>query len=256
MEIKDIAFSYDKKVKLLKSINTSVEKGEITTIIGPNGSGKSTLLGVLCRHLTAETGQVVLDGKDSVHYKPKEFAKKLAIVHQQNEAPSDMTVENIVAFGRLPYKSIFQQPRDEDRESVEWALSCTNLTEKRKLTIDKLSGGEKQRVWIAMSLAQKTSLLLLDEPTTYLDIYYQFEVLEFIKGLNKAYGLTILMVLHDINQAIKYSDQIIVMKDGEVYMKGTPKQVITKETMKHIYGVDVVLRDDKDTGLHIIPIGI
>ncbi|MCS7464736.1 ABC transporter ATP-binding protein [Paenibacillus doosanensis] len=256
MEIKDITFSYDKKNDQLKSVTGHIEPGKITTIIGPNGCGKSTLLGVMSQNYTPRNGEVILDGKAISLYKPKELAKKLAVVHQHNDAPSDMTVEKLTGFGRMPHKSMFSQSNEEDEQAIEWALNCTNLQSKRKLTIDQLSGGERQRVWIAMALAQKTGILFLDEPTTYLDIYYQIELLELIKQLNAKYGLTIVMVLHDINQAIRYSDHLIVMKQGEIAMKGAPHEVITESTVKLIYGVDVVVKSGEDTGLYMVPVGI
>ncbi|WP_028552565.1 ABC transporter ATP-binding protein [Paenibacillus sp. UNC451MF] len=256
MEIKDVTFSYDKKNNQLKSINGEIQIGKITTIIGPNGCGKSTLLGVMSQNYAPQSGQIVLDGKLLSGYKPKELARKLAVVHQQNEAPADLTVEKLTRFGRLPHQSFFTQPKEEDEQAVEWALSCTNLSGKRNLTLDQLSGGERQRVWIAMALAQKTNILFLDEPTTYLDIYYQIELLELVKMLNSSFGLTIVMVLHDINQAIRYSDQLIVMKNGEIAMKGEPCDVITEGTVKAIYGVDVLVKHEKDTGFYLVPVGI
>ncbi|MGE7922645.1 ABC transporter ATP-binding protein [Viridibacillus arvi] len=256
MEIKSISFSYDKKIDLLKSISTSIPQGKITTIIGPNGCGKSTLLSVMSRNHVPRDGHVVLDEKDIVEYKPKEFAKKLSIVHQQNEAPDDMTVEKLVAFGRIPYKKLLQGAADEDEEAIEWALTCTNLQDKRNKSIAALSGGERQRVWIAMSLAQKTPILFLDEPTTFLDIYYQIEILELVLYLNKTYGLTIVMVLHDINQAIRYSNNMIVMKNGVIMCEGKPNDIMTEEIIKDIYGVDVALKSDELSGLYMVPIGI
>ena len=202
------------------------------------------------------SGEVILDGKAISEYKPKEFARKLAVVHQQNEAPADITVEKLISFGRMPYKNIFSPQTDEDREAIERALVCTNLQSKRDKPIYALSGGERQRVWIAMTLAQNTPMLFLDEPTTYLDIYYQLEILELVKELNEVHGLTIVMVLHDINQAIRYSDHIIVMKDGEIITKGNPNDVITEEMIKAIYGVDVIVKQDEDTGLYMVPMGI
>ncbi|MEI7025798.1 ABC transporter ATP-binding protein [Paenibacillus sp. y28] len=256
MEIKQITFSYDKKTDQLKSVSSEIQPGKVTAIIGPNGCGKSTLLGVMSSNYVPRSGQVILDGKAINTYKPKELAKKLAVVHQHNDAPSDMTVEKLTSYGRLPHSSLFAQNGEEDEKAIDWALSCTNLEGKRTVTIDQLSGGERQRVWIAMALAQKTPILFLDEPTTFLDIYYQIEILELVKRLNETYGLTIVMVLHDINQAIRYSDQIIVMKSGEIVMKGEPHEVITEQTVKAIYGVDVLVKDDKDTGLYMVPIGI
>ncbi|MFA2830076.1 ABC transporter ATP-binding protein [Bacillus paranthracis] len=256
MEIKNVTFSYDNVTNRLKSVSSEIESGKITTIIGPNGCGKSTLLGVMSRNHAPNSGEVILDGKTISEYKPKEFARKLAVVHQQNEAPADITVEKLISFGRMPYKNVFSSQTDEDREAIERALTCTNLQSKREKPIHALSGGERQRVWIAMTLAQSTPMLFLDEPTTYLDIYYQLEILELVKELNEVYGLTIVMVLHDINQAIRYSDHIIVMKDGEIVTKGNPNEVITEEMVKAIYGVDVVVKQDEDTGLYMVPMGI
>lgn len=256
MDIKELTFSYDNKINRLENINGEIQKGEITTIIGPNGCGKSTLLGVMSNNYLPQKGQVILEGKEIHKYKPKEFAKMLAVVHQQNEAPSDMTVEKLTSYGRLPHRSMFMPISEEDEEAIEWALTCTNLQEKRHASIDSLSGGEKQRVWIAMTLAQKTQYLFLDEPTTYLDIYYQYEILALIKQLNTEYGLSIVMVLHDINQAIQYSDTIIVMKEGEIVLKGSPKEIISEQLISDIYGIDVVVKNDERTGLYIVPIGI
>ncbi|PFA75154.1 ABC transporter ATP-binding protein [Bacillus cereus] len=256
MEIKNVTFSYDNVTNRLKSVSSEIEIGKITTIIGPNGCGKSTLLSVMSRNHTPSSGEVILDGKAISEYKPKEFARKLAVVHQQNEAPADITVEKLISFGRMPYKNIFSPQTDEDREAIERALVCTNLQSKRDKPIYALSGGERQRVWIAMTLAQNTPMLFLDEPTTYLDIYYQLEILELVKELNEVHGLTIVMVLHDINQAIRYSDHIIVMKDGEIITKGNPNDVITEEMIKAIYGVDVIVKQDEDTGLYMVPMGI
>lgn len=256
MEIKDITFSYDDKINRLDNVNGEIKRGEITTIIGPNGCGKSTLLGVMSNNYLPQQGQIILDGKKVREYKPKELAKKLAVVHQENEAPSDMTVEKLTTYGRLPHRSMFSTMTDEDEEAVEWALTCTNLQEKRNETIDSLSGGEKQRVWIAMTLAQKTQFLFLDEPTTYLDIYYQYEILALIKRLNHEHGLSIVMILHDINQAIQYSDTIIVMKEGKIILKGSPEEVISEQLISDTYGIDVVVKNDERTGLYIVPVGI
>ena len=256
MEIKNVTFSYDNVTDRLKSVSSEIEIGKVTTIIGPNGCGKSTLLGVMSRNHDPRSGEVILDGKAISQYKPKEFARKLAVVHQQNEAPADMTVEKLTSFGRMPHKNIFSSQTDEDREAIERALAYTNLLSKRDKEIHALSGGERQRVWIAMTLAQETPMLFLDEPTTYLDIYYQLEILELVKELNEVHGLTIVMVLHDINQAIRYSDHIIVMKDGEIVTKGKPDDVVTESMIKAIYGVDVVVKQDEDIGLYMVPMGI
>ncbi|BFT68934.1 ABC transporter ATP-binding protein [Paenibacillus sp. P36] len=256
MEINNISFSYDKKNDQLKSVTSEIVMGKITTIIGPNGCGKSTLLGVMSNNYTPHTGQVVLDGKELNMYRTKDLAKKLAVVHQSNEAPSDLTVEKLTSFGRLPHRTLFAQERKEDEEAIEWALTCTNLQNKRTKTLQQLSGGERQRVWIAMAIAQRTSILFLDEPTTFLDMYYQIEILELIKKLNVDHGLTIVMVLHDMNQAIRYSDRLIVMKNGQLFMEGTPHDIMTESMIKSVYGVDVIVKHDQDTGLYMVPVGI
>ena len=256
LEIKDIVVSHDGSKRHLNGVTTAIQKGKITTILGPNGCGKSTLLSVMARLNKPIEGFVKLDHRDLMDYKQKEFARKLAIVYQQNEIPEDLTVEKLVRFGRMPYTSFFNQNGEEDEEAIEWALACTNLIDKRHNDLQELSGGERQRVWIAMALAQKTELLCLDEPTTYLDIYYQIELLELVKQLNEQYSLTIVMVLHDINQAIQYSDHIIVMKDGNVIAEGEPKVVITAQLMKQVYGVNVAFREDEQLGYYMMPVSI
>lgn len=256
MDIKEVTFSYDKKRDALHEIDSSIDIGKVTTIIGPNGCGKSTLLGVLSNHLQPQIGDVLLDGKSLAEFKPKELARKLAVVHQQNSAPSDMTVEKLTAYGRIPYKNLFSSSTDEDEKAIEWALESTNLLDMRHTPIDSLSGGQMQRVWIAMALTQQTPYLFLDEPTTYLDIFYQYELLELIRSLNKQHGISIVMVLHDINQAIKYSDVILVMKDGRIAAKGNPQDIITADLIRDIYGVNVIVKHDPAAGTYIVPVGI
>lgn len=256
MEVNKVVVSHDGVQKHLQGVSTEILKGKITTIIGPNGCGKSTLLNVLSRNNRPLEGTVKLENRDLVEYKPKEFAKKFAIVYQQNDIPNDLTVEKLVMFGRMPYSSLLKKKSKEDEEAVTWALTCTNLLEKREKELSALSGGERQRVWIAMALAQKSEMLCLDEPTTYLDIYYQIELLELVKKLNKDHGLTIVMVLHDINQAIQYSDQIILMKAGSIIAEGAPSEVINADVMKEVYGVRAKFYNDDDIGLYMLPVGI
>lgn len=256
MEIQDIIVSHDNTRNHLDGVSTIIQKGKITTIIGPNGCGKSTLLNVMSRNYMPKSGNVSLESKDLVHYKSKEFAKKLAIVYQQNDVPKDLTVEKLVSFGRLPHHSMLKRNHEEDVKAIEWALACTNLLEKRENNLEALSGGERQRVWIAMALAQQSEILCLDEPTTYLDIYYQIELLELVKALNKEYGLTIVMVHHDINQAIRYSDQIILMKAGQIIAEGAPRNVITREVIKEVYGVEAIFNEDEQFGFYMVPLAI
>lgn len=256
MEIKQVVVSYDGTTKHLDSVSTQFPKGKVTTIIGPNGCGKSTLLNVMSRNHKPFAGQAMLENRDLVEFKPKEFAKKFAIVYQQNDIPQDLTVEKLVMYGRMPYSSLFQKKTAEDDEAVTWALSCTKLLEKRGKDLSALSGGERQRVWIAMALAQKSEMLCLDEPTTYLDIYYQLELLELVKHLNEQYGLTIVMVLHDINQALRYSDHIVLMKSGTIVAEGIPREVITKEVIKEVYGVNSVFHEDEELSIYMMPLSI
>ena len=256
MEIQNIIVSHDNTRNHLDGVSTAIQKGKITTIIGPNGCGKSTLLSVMSRNNMPKSGHVSLEHKDLLQYKPKEFAKKLAIVYQQNDVPKDLTIEKLVSFGRLPHNTMLKRNQDQDAKAIDWALTCTNLLDKRHNDLEALSGGERQRVWIAMALAQQSEILCLDEPTTYLDIYYQIELLELVKTLNEEHGLTIVMVLHDINQAIRYSNHIILMKAGQIVAEGAPREVITKEVIKEVYGVDALFNEDEQLGLYMVPLGI
>lgn len=256
MEIKKITFAYEDRIIRLYDINSEINKGEITTIIGPNGSGKSTLLGVMTNNYKPQKGYILLNGKFINRYHPKELAKMLGVVHQKNRAPSDMTVEDLVFYGRLPHKGTFSGYSAEDYEKVEWALKNTGLYERKDMTIDTLSGGQQQRTWIAMALAQDTPYLFLDEPTSNLDIYYQYEILELIKRLNEEHQLTIVMVLHDINQAMQYSETVIAMKDGKIIASGHPEEIIDEHLMKEVYGIKVAIKSDKNLGKYIVPIGI
>lgn len=256
MEINGITFAYDDKITRLHNINGKINKGEITTIIGPNGCGKSTLMSVMTNNNTAQQGNIILDGKKLNKYKPKELAKTLGVVHQRNVAPEDMTVEKLVHYGRLPHKSTFAAASEKDDEKVKWALECTGLYERKHMTIDTLSGGQQQRVWIAMALAQDTPFLLLDEPTSNLDIYFQYEILELVKELRDEHGLTIVMVLHDINQAIQYSDSVIAMKKGKIIAKGNPDDIVNEQLIYDVYGVRVIVKEDEHVGKYIVPLGI
>lgn len=169
----------------------------------------------------------------------QEFARKAAIVHQYNTAADDITVERLVAFGRTPYQKLLGGPGREDEEYIDWAIRITDMEKFRDREVSKLSGGQRQRVWIAMALAQNTKILFLDEPTTYLDIRYQLDILRLVRRLNEQYGITIIMVLQDINQAIHYSDRIIGLKDGQVGMEGPPGRIITTQSIRQLYGVEL-----------------
>jgi len=254
MEIREIAFHYGEK-PFIEQLSGTIRRGKITTILGPNGSGKSTLLSLLVNQLAPKSGAVVLDGKELSAYRTKDIAKKMAIVHQQNSAPSDLTVERLVSYGRSPYQAFFSAKDDAEEQVVAWALKVTNLEHMAKKKISELSGGERQRAWIAMALAQKTEILFLDEPTTYLDIYYQLEILNLVRQLNQEYNMTIVMVLHDINQAIQFSDDLFIMKKGRLMYTGPSKEVITKERLKEVYDIHADIRwCEKNQCQYIMPI--
>lgn len=238
MEVRDLHFAYGKN-KVLKGVSLKIEEGKITTIMGANGCGKSTLFSLMTKNLYPGKGNIFLKGKNIQNLNLKEFARKVAIVQQYNSASDDITVENLVAFGRTPHKKMMQGDSAEDERMIEWALEVTNLMEYRDREVSRLSGGQRQRVWIAMALCQGTKTLFLDEPTTYLDIRYQIEILQLVKKLNQEFGITIIMVLHDINQAITYSDNIIGMKDGVVLVEGDPEEVITEESIRELYGIEL-----------------
>lgn len=240
MQIEHISFGYGDKL-VLHDLSLEIKKGKITTILGQNGSGKSTLFQLLTRNRKGYQGTISLDGKNLTTYKRKEFAKKVAVVSQYNTAPHDITVRELVAYGRTPHQFLGKKNREEDQEAVDWALEVTKLTDLQEEVLCNLSGGQQQRVWIAMALAQKTELIFLDEPTTYLDVHYQIELLQLVKELNQQYGITIVMILHDINQAVHYSDYVITLKQGKIITNGPSEEVVTSAFLKEIYDVELDL---------------
>ena len=238
-----LTFSYDKR-RVLKELTVEIREGAITTLLGANGCGKTTLLNLLTKNLKPTKGRITVDGADIGDFSLKEFARLAAIVHQKNAAPDDLTVERLVSYGRLPYTSVFKfSLDDENQKQVDRALELTSLTKLRDRPIGMLSGGQRQRAFIAMALAQDTKLLFLDEPTTFLDVRYQVEILQLVKKLNREQGMTIVMVLHDINQALAYSDEVIGMRGGRVAFQGAPEEVVTTESIRDLYGIELpVLR--------------
>ena len=237
IKAKNLNFSYDKDKTFINNLNVEIEKGKVTTILGPNGSGKSTLLSIFAGLNKPSSGDVIIKGKFIKSLKQKELAQEIATVHQQNTVPSDITVKELVYYGRIPHKKYFQGNSNEDEEIVEWAIKRTGLEKLKDKSVMSMSGGERQRAFIAMALAQKSEILFLDEPTTYLDIYHQVEILELVKELNEESNLTVVMVLHDINQAIKYSDNIIVMKLGEAIASGKVNEVINMNLLNDVYKI-------------------
>ncbi|EAE9671900.1 ABC transporter ATP-binding protein [Listeria monocytogenes] len=253
MEVRDVNFSYNGTDAILKNVSFTIQKNKINTIVGPNGSGKSTLLEILARLLSPNSGDVLLEGKSIFEWKAKEFAQNVAIVHQSNVLPDELMVKELLYFGRLPYKNWRMTRTKEDDLAVERALMQTELTEKAEKFVDSLSGGERQRVFIATALVQDTPILLLDEPTTFLDMYFQLEILELVKRLNQEENLTIVMILHDLNQALMYSDHLIVMKNGEVVAKGEPEELLTTDLIAETYGVVADVLNDANNGKYIVP---
>ena len=238
MEVRDLFFSYGKN-KVLKGTSFTIEEGKITTIMGANGCGKSTLFNLMTKNLYPRKGNIFLYGKNIQNLGLKDFAKRVSIVHQYNSSADDITVERLVSFGRTPHRKMMQGRSDEDEKMIRWAMEVTNILKYRDREVSRLSGGQRQRVWIAMALAQNTKILFLDEPTTYLDIRYQIEILKLVKKLNQEYGITIIMVLHNMNQAIHFSDRIIGLKEGEVAVQGAPDEVITEECIRDLYGISL-----------------
>lgn len=239
----NLTLGYDEK-EIIKNINIKIPEGKITALIGSNGCGKSTILRSLSRLLRPKVGSVLLDGKEIQKYSPKEVARKLAILPQNPIAPEGLSVESLCYYGRHPHKKIFSGYLEKDHKIVEWALKVTNMTDLKDRSLDSLSGGQRQRAWIAMSLSQETGLLLLDEPTTYLDLAHQIEVIELLKKINRTSGCTIVMVHHDLNQAARYADHLICIKNGSIYNEGTPKEVFTVEMIKNVFGINSVMIED------------
>ncbi|MDF2613374.1 MAG: iron-enterobactin transporter ATP-binding protein [Clostridia bacterium] len=232
---------------IVKSLSVEIPDKKITTIIGSNGCGKSTLLKAMTRIISHQSGTVVLDGKDISKENTKILAKKMAILPQTPESASGLTVSELVSYGRFPYQTGFGRLTKKDHEVIDWALSVTGTTEFRSRPVDALSGGQRQRVWIAMALAQETEIIFLDEPTTYLDMSHQLEVLELLQKLNLNEKRTIVMVLHDLNQAARFADYIIALKDGEIVKAGACEKVITPNILRQVFNIDALIGQDPRT---------
>lgn len=246
MQTNSLSLAYD-RVTIIEQLSLSIATGEITTLVGPNGCGKSTLLRGLARLLKPQTGEVLLDGK-AIHAMPtKELAKQLGILPQGPTAPEGLTVYELVAQGRYPHQGFFQQWSVEDEEATREAIAITNMANFADRPLDTLSGGQRQRAWIAMTLAQNTPILLLDEPTTYLDIGYQLEVMELIERLNREREMTILLVLHDLNQAARYSDRMIVLREGDIFADGAPADVLTQPLLAEVFNVHAKILFDPES---------
>lgn len=240
--VKNLSFAYGKH-QVLQGLDVSLREGKITTLIGANGCGKSTLFNLMTKNLKPDQGEIQFRGQDVAHLRLRDFAKEVSIVHQYNTAPPDLTVEKLVGYGRTPYHTLgLSGDPQQDEEKIRWALEITHTVKHKDKPVAELSGGQKQRVWIAMALAQDTKVLFLDEPTTYLDVRYQLQILKLIQKLNREYGITIVMVLHDINQSLYYSDEIVAMKGGKIIAQGEPECILTGELVKEVYDVDLTIQ--------------
>lgn len=241
-EIQDLHFAYGKH-QVLQGLDLVIHEGTITTMIGANGCGKSTLFNLMTKNLRADRGRISLKDRLVDDIKIKDFAKQVAIVHQYNTAPADLSVEKLISLGRSPYHTMGLSPDpEEDEKKVKWAMEITDTLKIRDKAVTQLSGGQKQRVWIAMALAQDTKVLFLDEPTTYLDVRYQLDILRLVQKLNREFGITVIMVLHDINQSLYYSDEIVALKAGKVIAQGIPEEIITSELVKQVFDVDLKIQ--------------
>lgn len=241
---------------VVQDLDLDVLHGAVTTVIGPNGCGKSTLLKTLGRLLKPSAGEVLLDGKRIHHVATKKVAAELALLPQSPLAPEGLVVRDLVARGRHPHQSWLRQWSADDEEVVEETLRWTSIEDLADKPIDELSGGQRQRAWIAMALAQQTGLVLLDEPTTFLDLSHQIEVLDLVRMLNRDRGATVVMVLHDLNLAARYSDQIVAMRDGRIMAAGRPEDVLTVDLLREVFSLDAHIMEDPVTGKPlVVPIG-
>ncbi|MFJ7936558.1 ABC transporter ATP-binding protein [Sporosarcina sp. NPDC096371] len=251
---KNVSYEHSSSFRL-EDIDLHIAEGEIVSLIGPNGSGKSTFLRLISRLITPRSGEVILDGKMIGSMKSQEVAKKLAMLPQMQDHQLDLTVGELIEFGRYPHRAAYGKLTQEDEDIVQWAMDVTRLTRFKNRPLQSLSGGERQRAWIAMAIAQRPKILLLDEPTTFLDISHQLEVMELVQALNEQFGMTVVMVLHDINQAARYSDRLIVLKGGKVQYDGIPQCVLCREMFQSIFEIDADIY--KDNGkLFFTPIRI
>ena len=247
----DLTLGYDDRV-IVDGLSLTVPAEEITVIVGANACGKSTLLGGLARLLKPRDGTVLLDGEDIHRLPTRDVATRLGILPQQPIAPEGISVGDLVARGRHPHQRWFRQWSTTDEDAVATALAATELTDIADRSVDELSGGQRQRVWIALALAQGTGLMLLDEPTTFLDLAHQVEVLDLLAGLNRTEQRTIVIVLHDLNLACRYAHHLVAMKDGAIVAEGRPGDVITVDTVRTVFGLESQVIADPLTGTPLV----
>ncbi|CCQ34418.1 Ferric enterobactin transport protein [Halorhabdus tiamatea SARL4B] len=238
---------------VIDGVTIRLPPGEVTALIGPNGSGKSTLLKGLADQLAIDAGTVLLDGEDVHTLETRELARKLGLLSQENVAPNSLTVEDLVSHGRYPHRGFFDSLSDADREAIDEAIELAGVDHLRDRSVGSLSGGQRQLVWIAMVLAQDTDVLLLDEPTTFLDMHHQLEVMEIVERLRDESDVTVGLVLHDIEQAARYADHVVALKDGTVRASGDPEAVLTESLLRDVFAVDASVATT-DRGLQITPV--
>ncbi|WP_113928778.1 ABC transporter ATP-binding protein [Bacillus sp. P14.5] len=246
IKVENLQIGYGNTI-IVEDLNITIPKGKISTIIGPNGCGKSTVLNTMARIIKQKSGVVSLDGKAVHKQSTEEVARIMAILPQDPKAMEGLTVRDLVSFGRFPYQKGFGKLRKEDEEMIDWALSATGMSEFSIRSIHDLSGGQRQRVWIALALAQGTDLLLLDEPTTFLDLAHQLEILELLKKLNEEEGKTIVMVIHDLNQAARFAHYMIALKDGSLIKTGTPYEIMTPAVLREVFSIEAKIVNDPRT---------
>lgn len=245
ISVKNLTVAYENNT-IIEDMSLSIPKGKISIIIGANGCGKSTLLKTIARINKPQTGDIFINNKNIKKVKEKNIAKEVAFLPQGPVCPDGLTVRELVAFGRFPHQKMIGGLNSYDKERIDWAIRETGLSEFADREVANLSGGQRQRAWIAMTLAQETEIIMLDEPTTYLDMSYQLEVLEVLEKLNKEKNITVVIVLHELNNACRFADNIIGLKKGKIICEGKPLEVINKENLKTIYGIDANLTISED----------
>lgn len=234
---------------IVKDLNVSIPQGKITALVGANGSGKSTILKTMARIMNPKGGSVLLNGKSIHKQSTREVAKQLAILPQNPTAPQGLTVYELVSYGRFPHQKGFGGLKSEDKKIVEWAIEATKMEQFAERALDQLSGGQRQRAWIAMALAQETDILFLDEPTTFLDMAHQLEVLQLLEELNQMSKRTIIMVVHDLNHAARYAHHMIAIKQGVAVASGTPEEVVTTPVLREVFGIEADIVTDPRSGV-------
>jgi len=253
--VRDLSAGYG-ETEILHSVDLDIPLGQITVIVGANASGKSTLLRAMSRLLTPSQGEVLLDGKPIHAAQTRELARRIGLLPQSPIAPEGILVDDLVRRGRHPHRGLFSRWSARDEEAVERALTVTRTADLADRAVDELSGGQRQRVWIAMALAQETGILLLDEPTTFLDINHQVEILDLLVDLNRTRGTTVVMVLHDLNLGARYADHLVALVGGRVHLAGPPDEVLSAETVRTIFGLESRVLTDPTSGRPMmLPIG-